>query len=169
MNALLDRTRAAALVLVLVLASAAHGAAAAQQPGPAAVVATLYRDHFARKQEWKETYRRHRALFAPALAALIDADQRATANADEIVGLDFDPLTAAQDVMERFEVGAAHVDRAEADVPVTIGVEESRYVVHVKMARSPAGWRITDIRYPAEQGDLVGILRQLATDRARKQ
>jgi hypothetical protein len=141
--------------------------AAAQQTGPAAVVASLYRYHFANRQNWELTYGRRRALFAPALAALIDADERASAaNADEVVGLDFDPLTAAQDVMERFEVGAARIDGAQADVPVTIRMEGSRYVVHVKLARSSAGWRITNIRYPAEQGDLAGILRQLAADRA---
>jgi len=158
--------RLSAAVVLLALAVQACGAAAAQQTGPAAVVASLYRHHFANRQNWELTYARRRALFAPALAALIDADEHASAaNADEIVGLDFDPLTAAQDVMERFEVGAARIDGAQADVPVTIRMEGSRYVVHVKLSRSSGGWRISNIRYPAEQGDLAGILRHLAADR----
>ena len=48
-----------------------------------------------------------RSRFAPALLALLDADDRAAAaTPDEIVGLDFDPLTNAQEEAEAWTPGS---------------------------------------------------------------
>jgi uncharacterized protein DUF3828 len=159
--------RLVALPVALTVAMANLAApVAAQQPGPAAVVATLYRYHFAHQQNWDVTYRRQRALFAPSLASLIDADNRAAAaSPGEIVGLDFDPLTNAQDEMTGFTVGTATRDGADAVVPVVVRQGSERTSLRVRLARSAAGWRVTNV-YP--EGNLVAILRQLAADRARK-
>ncbi|HSU17207.1 DUF3828 domain-containing protein [Longimicrobium sp.] len=157
-----------ASLLALAVAAQACGAGAnAAPPDPTAVVTTLYRDHFAHEQNWDRTYKRQRALFAPDLAALIDADIRAAeANADEIVGLDFDPLTNAQDEMTAFQVGPATRGGASATVGVVVRQDSARTNLRVRLARSDAGWRVTNIHYP--EGDLVSILRQLAAGRAPK-
>lgn len=137
------------------------------QPDPSAVVSALYQDHFAHEQNFAETYKRQRALFAPDLAALIDADDSASAaNPDEIVGLDFDPLTDAQDTMTGFEVGAATRDGADAVVPVALRMDAERSEVRVRLAQIGGAWRITNLHY-RESGDLVSLLRQLAADRRK--
>jgi hypothetical protein len=155
-------TRLAAVVLSLSpLATHAHAQA---QRDPAAVVTALYRDHFAHGQDWTGTFRRQRALFAPALVAMLDADDRAAAaNPDEIVGLDFDPLTNAQDTMDGFTVGTATRTGATAVVPVTVRQDTARVRMRVRLARVGTTWRITNIVYP--EGDLVSLLRQMAADR----
>lgn len=155
---------------VLALAALAQGRAAparaSTQDDAAAVVDSLYRDHFAHGQNWDATYQRRHARFAPALAALLDADTRAAAaSPDEIVGLDFDPLTWAQDTMTGFEVAPATRDGAGAIVPVTVRQDSARTALHVRLTRSDAGWRVSNIHYP--ERDLVTILRQLAADRRR--
>jgi len=157
----LPRLAAAA---VLALSAMASPAAAQAQRDPAVVVTTLYRDHFAHGQDWTGTFRRQRALFAPSLVAMLDADDHAAAaNADEIVGLDFDPLTNAQDTMDGFTVGTATRSGATAVVPVTVRQGTARTRLRVRLARVGTSWRITNVVYP--EGDLVSILRQLAADR----
>ena len=161
------RLSLAAALLALTAAPACTAADAAQQSGPAAVVTRLYRYHFAQKQNWDVTYRRQRALFAPRLAAMIDADNRASAaNPDEIVGLDFDPLTNAQDEMTGFEVAPATREGSDALVRVVVKQGDARTNLRVRLARSGGSWRITNIHYP--EGNLVSILRELASNLTRK-
>lgn len=149
--------------------AAVQGCGAGAKPTPpdaATVVAALYRDHFTHEQNWDATYRRQRALFAPELAALLDADSRAAAaNADEVVGLDFDPLTDAQDTMAGFEVGTSARDGADAVVPVTLRLDTARSELRIRLARSGVQWRVANIHYP--HGDLASLLRRLAADRQR--
>jgi hypothetical protein len=135
-------------------------------PDAAAVVTALYQDHFAHQQNWGDTYQRQRARFAPGLAALLDADDSASAaSSDEIVGLDFDPLTDAQDTMTGFEVGPSTRDGDVAIIPVTLRMDTARSVVRVRLARSGNAWRIANLHYP--HGDLASLLRQLAADRRK--
>jgi len=156
----------------IVLASTAQGCGAPARTGSAggaeAVVDSLYRDHFAHEQNWDATYQRQRARFAPDLAALLDADTRAAAaNADEIVGLDFDPLTWAQDTMTGFTVAPATRAGDDAIVPVTVRQDTSRVSLRVRLSRARPNdpWRVSNIHYP--ESDLVTLLRQLAADRRR--
>jgi hypothetical protein len=130
------------------------------------VVTALYQDHFAHEQNWAATYRRHRALFAPELTALLDADIRAAAaNADEVVGLDFDPLTDAQDEMTSFQVAPIAHEGGQATVGVLLLQDTMRTNVRVDLSRSGTRWRIANIHY--RHGDLVSHLRRLAADRRR--
>lgn len=154
----------------LALAGAVQGCGAPARAGTAgdasATVDSLYRDHFAHEQNWDGTYQRQRARIAPGLAALLDADARAAAaNADEVVGLDFDPLTWSQDTMTGYEVAPATRDGADAIVPVTVRQDTSRIRLRVRLARSQDGWRVSNIHYP--ESDLVAILHRLAADRQR--
>ena len=161
-------SRRLALTAMLLSSAACGGASAdAAQPDAAAVVTTLYRDHFAHQQNWEQTYPRQRALFAPGLASLLDADHRAAAaNPDEIVGLDFDPLTNAQDEMTGFTVAPAARDGADALVGVVVRQDSARTRLRVHLVHAGTGWRVANIEYP--EGDLVSILRELAAARAPK-
>ena len=174
------RTTAKAVILLagMVSAAATYGCGAAEEgaqreaakpasPEAAAVVTTLYQDHFAHEQNWAETYRRQRALFAPQLAALLEADDSAAAaNPDEVVGLDFDPLTDAQESMTAFEVGASTGDASGTVVPVALRLDSARSEVRVRLVQSGREWRVANVTYP--HGDLVTLLRQLAADRGKR-
>ena len=161
--------RAARAGWMLAAAAAVQGCGTAARPAPphaTTVVDALYRDHFAHEQNWADTYRRQRALFAPELAALLDADDRAAAaNADEVVGLDFDPLTDAQEAMTSFQVAPIMHEGDRATVGVLLLLDTARTNVRLDLTRSGARWRVTNIRYA--HGDLVSLLRRLADDRRR--
>jgi hypothetical protein len=154
---------------MLASAAAAQACSAAAQPAspaPVAVVRALYQDHFAHEQSWTRTFERQRALFAPGLLALLDADARAAAaNPDEVVGLDFDPLTDSQDEMTSFQVAPISHEGGEATVGVLLLQDTMRTNVRVQLSRSRAQWRVTNIHYA--HGDLVSLLRRLAADRRR--
>ena len=141
-------------------------AAKPASPDATAVVDALYQDHFAHEQNWTGTYQRQRALFAPELAALLDADDRAAAaNADEVVGLDFDPLTDSQEGMTRFQVAPVMHEGNRATVGVLLLLDTARTNVRLDLTRSGTRWRVTNIRY--RHGDLASLLRRLAADRSR--
>jgi hypothetical protein len=153
----------------LVVAAAVQGCGTTAKTAPphaTTMVSALYGDHFAHEQNWEATYRRQHALFAPELAALLDADIRAAAaNADEVVGLDFDPLTDAQEEMTSFQVAPIMHEGDAATVGVLLLQDTMRTNVRLDLARSGARWRVTNIRYA--HGDLVSLLRRLAADRRR--
>jgi hypothetical protein len=162
------RALRALLPLAIAAAAGACGTAAAReaQPDPATVVRTLYTRHFGAQQNWEETYRAERALFAPELAQMLDADDAASAaNQDEVVGLDFDPLTWSQDTMTGFDVLAATRDGGDMVVPVVIRQDTAKQTLRVRLGASANVWRIKNIHYP--EGDLVSILHQLAADRRK--
>jgi len=166
------RTKAPAVLLARCILAAIALSACGTAPKPAAsdeedaVVTALYREHFAHEQNWAETYKRQRALFTPQLAALLDADDSAAAaNPEEIVGLDFDPLTDAQDTMTGFEVGASTTDAKGTVVPVTMRMDTARSVVRVWLSRTGNDWRVANLEYP--HGDLASILHQLADERKK--
>jgi len=163
-----NRTRRIAAGLLLVAAAVTQGCAAAKPapPDAGAVVNALYRDHFADQQNWERTYQRRRARFAPGLRALLDADARAAAaNADEVVGLDFDPLTDAQEEMTSFQVAPATLQGENATVGVVLLLDTARTNVRVQLARSNGEWQVANLQY--SHGDLVSLLHRLAADRRR--
>jgi hypothetical protein len=135
--------------------------------GPGSVVEKLYKSHFAHEQNFEATEKREWAVFAPALAALLKADAKASAaSADEVVGLDFDPLTSSQEAADGYKVGQPRVTGRTAKVPVEIrlGSERSRMTV-ILVKEPPRPWQISDIEY--EEGTLVGNLKELAAARER--
>jgi hypothetical protein len=134
---------------------------------PSAVVTTLYRYHFTHGQNWDSTYAAERTLFAPELAARLDADVRAArANPNEIVGLDFDPLTDAQDSMTGYAVVSAEPQGASGSiVAVEVRQDSARIPIRVHLTQTPAGWLVADIQY--REGTLVSILDQLAAERRK--
>jgi hypothetical protein len=150
-------------VLALWLAPAAPAPTAA----PEAVVKDVYTQHFGHQQRFDLTAKQSRARFAPALLALLDADDRAaSANKDEVVGLDFDPLTNAQEAADAFTVGAPTVTGATASVPVDLKTGADKTRVTVRLASSGGAWQIADLDYG--ETTLVKTLKQLAKDRGGK-
>lgn len=158
------------LALVLALAATAspsqtgNSQKASKATSPEAVVRALYQDHFAHDQNWEETYKRQRQRFAPELCALLDEDKRAAAAApDEIVGLDFNPFTYAQEEATAFRIASTKRDGANAIVSVALGEGDLVTEVRIRLAPSGSDWLVTNILY--EEDDLASILRELAAER----
>jgi hypothetical protein len=155
-----------ACVLGIVLATVARSEPArAQQTTPAAVVRALYEYQFAHEQNWVDTFQHRRSLFSGELARLIDADLAAAeADPDEIVGLDFDPLLNAQDVMDGYALGVTRREGADAIVPVSLRSGTTLTGVRIRLGRERGAWKVKNIHYP-EGADLAGVLRDLAEGR----
>jgi hypothetical protein len=134
---------------------------------PESVVKDLYTHHFAHEQRFDLTIKQDRAQFAPALLTLLDADAKAAAaNKDEIVGLDFDPLTNSQEQNDGWTMGTAKVEGASAAVPVETRVATEKAKLTVRLVKSADRWQVSDIDYG--ETTLVKELQQLAADRQKK-
>ena len=165
------RTKLATLAIVALLAVSLATPVAAQSrkgvrphtkaaPGPEAIVATLYRDHFKLKQEWGATLASPRDRFAPELLALIDESERLqAATPDEVVGLDFNPLTDSQDAATKYEVANVSRDGADTIVTVEVKLGPDRRDVRVRLVGAGDSWRIANVHY--QETDLVTILREI--------
>jgi hypothetical protein len=117
---------------------------------PDALVADLYRQHNRKHSPFFQT--RSRALvnryFNKALADLIWKD--ATTKKEEVGALDGDPLYDAQDMqIKNFVVGKASIEEAIAQVPVSFENFDKKVQINFLLIKTPAGWRISDISYPA--------------------
>lgn len=154
-------------MLLLPVALALLAATPPVAAGPLDVVKDVYARHFAHQQRWDLTAREARSRFAPALLALLDADDRAAAaTPDEIVGLDFDPLTNAQEEAEAWTPGSAQVTGTTAAVPVELRTGTQTRRVTVRLVAQGQQWRIADLDYG--ETTLVRTLEQLAAERRRK-
>ncbi len=142
-------------------------ASPASPAGPADVVRDVYTRHFAHHQRWDLTAKQARSRFAPDLLALLDADDRAaTATPDEIVGLDFDPLTNAQEEAGAWSAGAARVTGASAWVPVELRSGTQTMRITVRLVARGQQWQIADLDYG--ETTLVKTLERLAAERRQK-
>jgi hypothetical protein len=120
---------------------------------------------------WQVTKRERGAAFAAQLAQALDEDQAASAqNADEIVGLDFDPFLATQEPEDRYRAGRAtrKDDRCRVEV---FGLRKGKRVrskPDVVPELEPNGdrWRFVNFHYPQGE-DLLGVLKQLREDREK--
>jgi len=106
---------------------------------------------------------------SPELLAALKKDAAAGADAEEIVGLDYDPFLNAQDPCERYEAGPATPSGAGYRVEV-FGVcgGERHPTADVVAELQPRGrtWVFTNFRDPAHDGgDLRSMLRRLEQDR----
>jgi len=150
----------------LVLASLALGAAFAQTKSapkkktstPDAVVRALYKDHFSHKQRSDLTIKRNRLVFTPELRRLLDEDARkSAAHPDEIVGLDFDIFTNAQEEAIGYEVGQPIYQQTEAVVPVAVKFGPEPNTLRVHLGLVGGRWLVSNIAY--DESDLVTILK----------
>jgi len=120
----------------------------AQAATAQAFVESLYRPYLAKGfqgQPYGDTAR----FFVPALAQAIDSDNREARRRNEVPSLNGDPFVDAQD----WEISTLSIDVTANDDAATARVSfqnfgEAKRVV-LELARTPAGWRIAEIRAPS--------------------
>lgn len=120
----------------------------AQAATAQAFVESLYRPYLAKGfqgQPYGDTAR----FFVPALAQAIDRDNREVRRRNEVPSLNGDPFVDAQD----WEISTLSIDVTANDDAATARVSfqnfgEAKRVV-LELARTPAGWRIAEIRAPS--------------------
>jgi hypothetical protein len=102
----------------------------------------------------------NRRAFGKQLLALLDAvDRKQPASPDNVVGLDFDPLTNSQQEATGFTVTRTSYQGGDALVGVVVNFGQETVGLKVRATKTVGGWRITNIHYP--EGDLVTILKGL--------
>jgi len=102
-----------------------------------------------------------RRYFAPPLADRIIADDAAAARRDEVPALDSDPFIDAQD----WEITgiAIHIDSQDARAAhATVRFENFKkpQTVRLDLVRTPAGWRVSEVTWPGDEGTLGGLYKK---------
>lgn len=106
---------------------------------------------------------RRRGWLAPDLAALIDSDNACAARTHGTCKLDEDPLLAAQDPCERYEVGGTATHGGTVGVAIFAvcrGKRDTIPSVIAVVAPVDSGWQFVNFVYPAARTDLRHILGQ---------
>jgi hypothetical protein len=104
---------------------------------------------------------RRRSVLAPDLAALIDSDNACMARTHGECNLEEDPILAAQDPCERYEVGGTATHGGTVGVAifaVCSGKRDTIPSVIAVVAPVDSGWQFVNFVYPAERTDLRHIL-----------
>jgi hypothetical protein len=116
-----------------------------------------------------------RLSFDPKLWKMLVADDTAQSKADEIVGLDFDPILNTQDPSSKFIVKSASVRGGRCNVAV-VGINQGVEDEHVmpELVLSDGRWIFVNFRYESwgagklrRSGDLVQALKDWASERSR--
>ncbi len=102
-----------------------------------------------------------RRYFAAPLADRIIADDAAAARRDEVPALDSDPFIDAQD----WEITgiAIHIDSQDARAAhATVCFENFKkpQTVRLELMHTPAGWRVSEVIWPGDEGTLTGLYRK---------
>lgn len=131
---------------------------AQQKEDPAAIIRLFYQDHppshpidLANSGELSK-------YFTEKLASLFVQDSECATKSESICNLDCDPFIDAQDWDEKipFKI-TIEPGSSGADITYRVGVNVTRKTLVYHVERTKAGWRISDIAYPAG-GSLVAIL-----------
>ena len=130
------------------LVTALSGTEAMAQATAQAFVESLYRPYLNagfQGQPYGDTAR----FFVPALAQAIDRDNREARRRNEVPTLNGDPFVDAQD----WEISKLSIDVTASGDAATARVSfqtfaEARRVV-LELVKTPAGWRIADIKAPS--------------------
>lgn len=136
------------LVLAGLVAALAVTNASAQAATAQAFVESLYRPYLTKGfqgQPYDDTAR----FFVPALAQAIDRDNREAKRRNEVPTLNGDPFVDAQD----WEISKLTVDVTANGDAATARVSfqnfgEAKQVL-LELAKTPAGWRIAEIKAPS--------------------
>jgi len=127
---------------------------------------------------WQDALRDSTALFAPALVTALRADEAAQRQAkpsDGIVGLDWDPFLAAQDICDSadaYAVGSAR--RRGQDVLVNVRGKcwqrkDTLPDVVADVRRRGPSWVFVNFLHAADSSDLLKDLDDLRRERAASQ
>lgn len=88
-----------------------------------------------------------RRYFDKELASLLVKDRQCAVRTGEICNLDFDPIFASQDpAAADLSIHSAPSDSVLVEFTYPSSGEKIR--LEYRLAKSPAGWRVSDIRYP---------------------
>ena len=111
---------------------------------------------------------KHGAVFDPPLLRALKIDAEAQSKSPDIVGLDFDPFLNAQDFDDKYVVGNVTENGGVYLVSVygvRNGKRHAKPDVVAELKPVKGSFQFTNFRYGAD-GDLLGILKSLADDRA---
>ena len=99
--------------------------------------------------------------FVPALTKLIAKDLAESKKKQEVGRLDFDPFIGGQDwEATKIELKVApgtSADRATGTARFTAVGDKEPTVVTLDLVKTPAGWRIADIRWSGQDESLVAL------------
>lgn len=131
-----------------IMAALGAADASAQAATAQAFVESLYRPYLGKSfqgQPYSQTAR----FFVPALAQAMDRDYREAKRRNEVPTLNGDPFIDAQD----WEISKLSIDVTTKGDAATARVSfqnfgEARQVV-LELVKTPAGWRIAEIRMPS--------------------
>lgn len=128
----------------------------------------MYTLHFKEKQLFDVTH--YKEWIDPQLYSLIIKDQEESAKfTNEVAGLDFNPITYAQEEVGQFTITAPKASDHEADVNVVFTEDLKSNVVGanltLKMVKNGDKWQIKNILYPSGETDLIKILGEIEKER----
>jgi len=133
---------------ILLLAMASAGPAAAQQPTAEAFLASIYAPYLTPDFRGRSVYDQADRLFVPDLANAMKHDAEQTPQG--MVGaLDWDPFSNDQQgVVKNLSIEVT-TDGGKATGHVSFdNFADKRTEVVFDLARTPAGWRIADVKWP---------------------
>jgi len=114
---------------------------------------------------WDVILKPRRTSFSPILLNALHEDALAAAKAKgELVGLDFDPFLNSQDPDKHYFAGKVEMKGSFLLVSVSSGKPSAKPIVTAKIENHNGQWRFTNFLYP-DSGNLLGVLKQLKTDR----
>ena len=134
---------------ILLLAMASAGPAAAQQPTAEAFLASIYAPYLTPDFRGRSVYDQADRLFVPDLANAMKHDAEQTPQG--MVGaLDWDPFSNDQQgVVKNLSIEVT-TDGGKATGHVSFdNYADKRTEIVFDLARTPAGWRIADIKSPS--------------------
>ncbi len=153
------KTRSIAVIALMLVALVGAAEARPKPMTPEAFVTALYKDHFAHKQRWDLTLKTYHAKLAPELAGLLDeSDRKQAANPDEVVGIDFNPMTDSQEEAQSFKLTGTTHEGADAIVAVTVKIYTETRTIRVRLTPDGDSWRIANLLYA--DGDLIKYLKE---------
>lgn len=121
---------------------------------PRAFVEHLYAAY--RNERWSPLAR-PASVFAPPLAAAINEDRRLSG--DEVGFLDGDPVCDCQDPagLRATILALTPAGRSAVAVRVEVRFGDDRRLLTLRLARTPAGWRIADVATPDSASLLLDL------------
>ena len=159
---------------MVVLAALAAGE---QSPSPSdascrTFVQNFYDWHVAHQTNFETAMRWKRSVLSPQLRdALLEDLAASRKNANETVGLDFDPFVNSQDPAPLYRVGKTTVNAGScfAEVHGVPSDRKDQPDVTAELRPENGSWRFVNFHYGSDNGaeneNLISILRRLKRDR----
>ena len=134
----------------------------------------FYNWHVAHGTNFEKTFKLKRSVLLPELGNALAADLAASKkNADEIVGLDFDPFTNSQDPSPRYRVEKTEVvgPRCLAEVHGVPSDRKGQPDATAELQFAKGTWKFVNFHYGRENGpkneNLLSILHTLERERQK--